>query len=505
MSKSTFFGIILPELGKKGAWAENLVSAFDLLDNMLSVAHNKDGTLKNTIINAVSANDYQVAGLVSGSNVTNAVADANASAINNAILTALSTKEVNGGAIVEIPAGVYAISSPIILYSDVTLRGMGAKGTRASVLKPSVSFPSGQSIIESEGFSAYNAWMDGYNVAAGVEYTPGAAAVGIYNPATRPVPTRVQFSSVEGIHLDGSDICSFGIGLIGLECVVQNNTMRYFTNSGIKLGGWTPTAIGVDVIPYLSLNNVVNNNLVIKNAGTGVKMAGPCIHEASYTADTRIQNNYIEGSLSAGVMSRGSNCRISGNHIFDCNNGVESRDSHEKFILDNYIENINSHSILVFNGASWEDGASIIISNNVLRNTNTGQFYPGVDQAAANTTSGATPNICIARAAIMIYEVANRRSLDKIIISNNILRRDANDPNTGGAAWVDAPTNPFWNSSVTRGKVPYMIAVVEAALKQDGVTPIDVISNNNIVQGGVATLATQNLALLRAEADISVW
>jgi len=446
----------------------------------------------------------RVKGLNKGSTVTTADAMSNTTKINTTILAAWAAKEANGGVVIEIPEGVYSLGGPIVLQDDITLKGQGIRGTRATVLKPSSTFPINTALIESPNFSAHNQWMAGYNASAGVGYTPGAPTSGIYNPATKPIPTRILFSGIEGIHLDGSDICAIGVGIVGLECVIQNNTMRYFTTSGIKIGGWTPTAVGVDVIPYLSLNNVINNNFIIKNAGTGVKMAGPCLHEASYTADTRIQNNYIEGSHQAGVFSGGSNCRIQANHIFDCLNGIESRDSHEKFILDNYIENINSHGILVFNGASWEDGLSAIISNNILRNVNTGQFFPGVNQNAANAAAGKNVNVCISRAAIMIYEVANRRSLDKVIITNNILRRDASDPNAG-AAWVDTPTAPFWNSTVARGKVPYMIAVVAGATNQAGTLPAQVVSNNNIAQGGIATLALQNLALARAEADISVW
>lgn len=507
------FGWELPEPGKEGPWAAQLIDTLSKLDELLSVSHNPDGSLKNVPSgggttppnqNTGNTGHYLVTGLVSGSNVAQSVAAANSAAINDAINAALQTKEPNGGVVVEIPAGVYAIDSPIVLQSDVTLRGQGVRGTRATVIKPSATFPPNTALIESPNFSAFNQWMDGYAAAAGVGYTPGAPAVGAYDPATRPVPTRILFSGVEGIHLDGSDICSFGIGIIGLECVIQNNTMRYFTTSGIKIGGWVPTVPGVDPIPYLSLNNVINNNLIIKNAGTGVKMAGPCIHEAAYCADNRIQNNYIEGSLWAGVFSGGSNCRITQNHIFDCKNGIESRDSHEKFIIGNYIENINTHAILVYNGASWEGGLNAVISDNILRNINTGQFYPGADQAAANANAGQNVNVCIARAAILLYETQGNKSLDNVVIANNILRRDAINPATG-AAWLDTPPAPFWNSSVTRGKVPYMIAVVGDATQSDGVTPIQTAIANNIAQTGIATMGVATTTLARAEANISVW
>ncbi len=257
---------------------------------------------------------------------------------SRAINAAINAAVVNGVGVVYFPnptGGGYAIGSPIILPSNVLLLGDNKKGLKLSRIKPMPAYTG--HLIESTDWNA-----------------------------TAALATRIQQSGIVGLFLDGSGTTLTAVDLYCQECFFSDNTYQNIFTYGIRIAG-----NNID----LGLNNNIFDNYFTK---VGSNRFYGAVFEDYYTADNKFTNNYIEGCDNAGIESRGSNCLITENHIFDCKYHILSRDTVERQITDNYLEFCTHSSIRVENGSSSENQLFMIVANNIFRNINTGGTANGV-------------------------------------------------------------------------------------------------------------------------------
>lgn len=251
-------------------------------------------------------------------------------AINNAI-TQASTSGARVVYFPDKPAG-YAISSAIILPSNVILKGDNKKGAVFSRIKPTPGYTG--NLIKSANHST----------------------------------AFIQQSAIVGLFFDGSNTTNTAVDINASQCVIEHCTFRNCWTYGIRIGGISSILLG--------LNNVIQNCYFTDIPSEASFWNG--ILEDYYTGDNKLTSLYIQGCRDAGIISRGQNLQCTGNHIFQCVYGVYSTDSSEKIISQNYIELIEKSAIYVNNGSTSDGRLQADISHNEFRNINTSNIATAV-------------------------------------------------------------------------------------------------------------------------------
>ena len=302
--------------------------------------------------------------------------------------------------IVQLPVGTFSISSPIIIGSNQTLLGVTDNDfVGKTIIKPV------------EGY-------DGYLLKS--------------NMLSEECIFR---ATIAGIQFDGSDTTLTAINLNVRESVICNVMVRSCYTYGIRIGG-----ISDDADSGLALNNVVSNVRMFPGANSKFYVA---IFEDYFSSDNLYDRNYLEGSVEALIETRGANVRITNNHLYlSDKHGIVSRDSGEKIITGNYIENLGREAIRIAGDGVFRD---YIISHNIFRNVR------------KDTTTQDND-------FVISWQVPIKDS----IITNNIVRRDNvsirqvkmftdfnGDIVNSGNVWHYDPVNSTQSTIKTAFGIPY--------------------------------------------------
>ncbi len=261
----------------------------------------------------------------------------------------------------------YAIGSTLILPSNVILLGDNKKGCGASRIKPVSGF-SGV-LVQSASYGS----------------------------------SIIQQSGIVGLFFDGSNTTLTAIQLQCQECIIEHVDVQRCFTTGVHIGGISSS--------QLALNNVIQNCYLQKDP-TNARFWN-AILEDYYSGDTKIYHNYIEGTNEGGIHTRGANCVIQGNHIYDTVFGIYSEDTNERIFSNNYIEFAKAASIHIDSGTSFKPGLQLVCCNNIFRNPNTGAYASGASFNSGQTTTG-----------YGVIELVGSYLTDAVI-SNNLVDRDS--------------------------------------------------------------------------------
>jgi parallel beta-helix repeat protein len=313
----------------------------------------------------------------------------------SAIQAAIDSVNVAGGGSVFIPAtsSYYLISSPIYLYSNITLFGEGYSSKIYSINNSGtggiLTYPTGQSSYPANYLT--NIHIKNLSVISNVTYTGGSGTG--YNNREAIFLSHCQYSSIEGCFIQGwsgggatfndSSYCLIsnnyvdstaqGVVIFGTHggsshCVVSNNII---TNTGVYVG--IQIENGGDFANPV-LYTVVSNNTIYNSYNSGI--GNVLARYTTITGNTiNLTGLITDGQLSQppwGTPSSPAEAPSSRSGIV-CFGGLGAS------ITGNTVSNSKSYGIVV------QGGDYCTVNSNTTNNSTTGDFL-----ATTSNTGGIT-------------------------------------------------------------------------------------------------------------------
>lgn len=244
----------------------------------------------------------------------------------------------------------YAFSATVTIPAGVVVRGDNRKGLELSRIKPTSGFTG--ALFQSEDYGV----------------------------------SRILRMGLEGLFLDGSSTTLTAARFNCQESHFRDLTIKNCFTYGLHIGGISSGASAQ------ALNNHIEDCYLAGLIGVTEFFDG--IFLDYFTADTTIENTYIEACKDAGIRSRAYNNKFTNNHIYSVAGtgggagvGIYTETSADHDISQNYIELCAAEGILMAGGGSDVVTLAASVHGNVFRNIDTGNTSNGVIEISGSDVS----------------------------------------------------------------------------------------------------------------------